>query len=138
MRTESLDYGKVFRNGDLIMGVAGYLEDSQTLRYMNIPEVDTWDIDRWVTKVFMKKLDKKDILSSVLLEVEGRIYDCSGGSWTRNNAGLYLVGSGAAIARGALAAGSTTLEALQIAEQWDAGTGGPLLVQTGEEVLSEW
>lgn len=119
--------------------MSGRLADSQTVRYMDFPEVDTWDIDRWVTKVFAKKLAKKDIYANIILEVEGRLYDVgSGDAWTRNKAGLYTIGSGGDLAFGALVTGVSVMDALEVAAEWDTYTGGLLTVQTGESILSEW
>lgn len=136
---DSLEPGKVFSNGEYIIGVAGYWADSQNLRYSKLPKVPEGDIDvdRFITTKVIPRIHKLTKSKSiVLLETRGRVYSIMGGSWVRNEDGVYAVGSGADYAVGAVVAGANPIEALQIAANYDSGTGGRLTMVDSAELLS--
>jgi len=63
-----------------------------------------------------------------LIAVNGEVFDIADDlSVCRTEDGLYAVGNGAAYALGALHAGSSVLESLQIAEKLDVYTSGPFI-----------
>ncbi len=133
-----LDYDKVFHNGSMVIGLAGAIVDSQTLRYTDFPELDTWDVDRWVSQVAAKKFKKKTKYPGhILAEAGGRVYNIGQeGSWVRNTHGFYAIGSGAEYALGALFSGASPAQAVLVAAQLDNGTGGSIIMATSKEIRS--
>lgn len=133
-----LEYDKVFHNGSAVVGLAGAIVDSQTLRYTDLPELDTWDIDRWVTEKLAKRIKKKTKYHGrILTEVGGRVYEIGQeGSWVRNTSGIYAIGSGADYAMGAMLTGANPGQAVMVAAQLDLGTGGTIIMATSEEIRS--
>lgn len=136
---------KVFKNGDLTIGVAGYLRVSQLLKYADLPPVpkggDPDKLDRWVTRELapLWNAANQDFADSVnenravgnseaLVSVRGRIYELgAGGSWTRSDSGIYAIGSGMTYALGALEAGASPKKAIRIASKYDGGTNDDVL-----------
>lgn len=135
---------KVFVNpsSDVIFGVAGLLRSAQVLAYADLPgmDEDDWDVDRYVTLELIPAIrevvneyggssDEADIeYVSVLAVVRDRVYHISAGSWTRNLSGIYGIGSGAKYAIGALAAGASIGEAVEIAADFDPHTSDNVAV----------
>ena len=107
----------------------------QKLRYTDLPECDTWDTDLFVQKGLKKVRKLIGGYGSALCSVNGRVYDLDGHCWVRNRSGLYAVGSGSNFAMGALWAGASVQEALEIAAANDPYTGGQLFVSNDEEIL---
>lgn len=137
-RATMSDFQKVFVNNGIVFGVCGSLADAQKLAYAPIPDLDTWDRDEWVTSVLNKKLKKRLEYSECLISVQGRVYAWSDGSWVRSDTGVYAAGSGADIAFGAIMAGASIREALEIASEHDPYTGGTLQVKHEEEILDAY
>jgi ATP-dependent protease HslVU (ClpYQ) peptidase subunit len=133
-----LEYDKVFHNGSVVVGLAGAIVDSQTFRYTDLPELDTWDIDRWVTEKLAKRVKKKTKYhGAILAEVGGRVYIIGQeGSWVRNTSGIYAIGSGADYAMGAMLSGASPGQAVLVAAQLDLGTGGTIVMATSKEIRS--
>lgn len=74
--------------------------------------------------------DKKESGFTFLIAVGGEIFDIDDDcSVSMQGDGIYGVGSGSPYAIGALHAGATPIEALQIAEKVSAFTAGPFLVK---------
>lgn len=133
---------KVFENKGLVWGIAGYLRVSQIIQHMKMPELPKSDkpekIDKWVTQVlaplFLKANKEMSDLghrngSMALVSVKGRIYDLdSGGSWTRNQSGVYAIGSGSNYALGALEAGASPKKAIKVAAKYDWGTNSDVKI----------
>ncbi len=139
--TNSTSTQKVFVNtsADIILGVAGYLRAAQVLAYADLPAIDEhdWDVDRYVTMELLPAIhevvntygDEDDTdYSRFLAVVRGRVYDITAGSWTRNEDGLYGIGSGSTYAIGAYAAGADLAEAVEIAAEFDAATNDDVTV----------
>lgn len=143
---------KVFVNNGMVFGVAGALLDASVIRHADLPDPDDagWDIDKWVTNRLVPAIaealsdrgaltttnGKIETDSNVIFAVRGRMYDLGADFCVLRRAdSLYAIGSGSPYARGALSAGSTILEALEIAAQHDMGTGGTLHVHTEKELV---
>lgn len=140
-------FQKVFRNGDVVFGLAGKVRTANILRFMDVPRIDPKlkgdEVDRWVTKTLIPAMqtaltdaraveDDKgelDTSSHVLVAVKGRCYRIGADfSWFRTGTGIYGIGSGSDYAMGALHAGAPILDALKIASKLDSYTGGRLSV----------
>ena len=132
---------KVFINpsADIILGVAGYLRAAQVLAYADLPAIDEhdWDVDRYVTMELLPAVyeivnaydDEDDTdYTQLLAVVSGRVYDLTGGSWSRNQSGIYGIGSGSRYAIGAYAAGVDLAEAVEIAAEFDHATNDDVTV----------
>lgn len=132
-----LDFDKVWTNGAYVVGLTGAAGDSQRLRYIDLPELDTWDIDRFMTEKVVKKFDKKmKYYGMTIVELGGRLYEVHPDCWIRNQSGVYAIGSGAEYAMGALRAGASPAEAVMVAAEFDIGTGGTIIQATGDEIRS--
>lgn len=135
---------KVFHNGELVFGVAGYLRVSQLMKYTDLPELPKSakpeKIDAWVTHKLVPiwlEVNKyfsdgdKDLRygSGAIVVVRNRVYELdSGGGWSRNTSGNYSIGSGSKYALGALSAGASAKRAVRIAALYDAGTNDTVSV----------
>ena len=145
---------KTFQNGPATIGVCGYLLYANALRYAAIPEVDTWDADRWMVRTFvpavidaMQTVRMADIKdpgghpnngSGAIVAVAGRAYALGPDlSVTRHADGVYVDGSGGKYARGALDVLQTMDDlsvedrirrALDVAATHDVYTSGPMHV----------
>jgi ATP-dependent protease HslVU (ClpYQ) peptidase subunit len=155
-RTET-EHRKVFRNGVLVLGVAGSLRDAQLLQFMDVPEFyDSKDgehnTDRWVSKVLIptmrETLKESDALTNnqgvassdsiFLVAVKNRIYQISPYfDFIRRTDGVYAIGSGASFARGALLAGAKFKKALEIASECDSYTGHTICTAKNETLLKD-
>lgn len=132
---------KVVTNGVYTFGAAGALRAIQILEFAKLPEPpkteDTKMIDRFVTKELVQSIkdafgDAKsdaDESSIILGAVCGRAYIfASDGSWVRNPDGFYAVGSGQSYALGALKAGKSAKQAVEIASYFDGYTNDDVRV----------
>lgn len=108
---------KVFANGGIVFGTSGDVRYGNILRYMDIPDQNTDDTDRYVTNELIPAMQqalktadaakvsdsKIDTDSVALVCVRGRMYDIGSDlSWHRSDDGIYAIGSGANYALGAL------------------------------------
>lgn len=149
-----LEQPKVFANGDIILGVSGDVLAVNVLRHASLPPMpeDEWDVDRFVTNDLIPALGKAlydynalkfndgkaEAPFTALLVVRGRVYEVSTDlSWTRRVDRTYAVGSGWAFAIGAISAGASIREALDIAAQHDSGTGHRMTVVQSAQLLKE-
>jgi ATP-dependent protease HslVU (ClpYQ) peptidase subunit len=150
-RIENSAISKVFKNGDLIIGVCGDLAFLTAVKFQKFSEVGT-DPERWVSTYFapkLKKIAKKlntctdatcgcSISYAVLVIADGVTFlvdDDS--SVTRTTDGFHSVGSGSGFALGALKNGASAMEALEVAAHLDIFTGGDLHLTTAAELLDE-
>jgi len=145
-----LEQNKVFVNGGIVFGVAGRLLLATELKHADLPRLPETSvgIEKWITSRLIPKL--RQILNEIaprrgddgfsmqiLAVIHNKIYAISSDTgWHRRKDGIYTIGSGSPYAFGALASGSTMLEALQVAANTDPGTGGRLTVTTAEKLLS--
>lgn len=139
---ETWQSDKVFAVGDdLVIGASGPTFVGQLLRCMKPPALDTWDVDRWMTRqfapAFADELDRYKLLCGTppswggraLVVARGRVYLVhSDLSWSRRPSGLYAIGSGADYALGAMTVGADAHAALEAAALYDPGTSAPLRV----------
>lgn len=132
-----LDFPKVFPNNGIVFGVSGSLSDLQKIKYAKLPSIEDWDTDRFVQKGLKRVRKILGGESSALCSINGRVYELDGWTWVRNTNGIYAVGSGARLAIGAMMAGASVAEALEIAAARDPYTGGKLHVAVEEEILDE-
>lgn len=143
-----MENSKVFRNGNVIFGVAGLAKNTNVLRFMDVPERTTWDTDEYVTKQLVPAINEVvknsgggssstgSLNGSLLAVVNGRVYDIESNlGWVRRTDKTYAIGSGSGFALGAIFAGATEAEALDIASQHDSYTGGTLTVIQSTELL---
>src|SRR4051812_27392917 len=147
-----LEQPKVFTNGEIVFGCSGNILDANVIKYADLPALapDNWDIDRWVTNELIPAITealhgrnvpqytngKIETGGCYLTVVRGRVYRISSDTaWTRHVVGRYAIGSGADYALGALAAGASVREALDIAQQHDSATGHRMTVVQAAELL---
>lgn len=100
---------KVFRvNGDLI-GLAGDLGEQQS----------------WLADYKAGRKHTQRSITAMRLSKDGITLWTHQDGWTAGGQ-RFAIGSGGKVARGALAAGATCRQAVRIAADIDAGTGGPV------------
>lgn len=141
----TLEGGKIIRNGDYLIAVAGRLRMLQAMRHATLPTlgVDSTDIDAFVSLELGPAIAQVEMSvgcvpgeSEYLFVVKGRIYSIYGdGTYTRNPSKHYSIGSGSPYALGALyslrseASRDDVERALQAAATHDIGTSAPFLVE---------
>jgi ATP-dependent protease HslVU (ClpYQ) peptidase subunit len=146
-----LEQPKVFTNNGAIYGVAGTVLLANELRYADFPTPpeDPDDTDRWMTRELIPTLravlesaaikpdDDGDHEMQLIIIANGRAYEIGGNTgWMRNTAGVYAVGSGGHFAAGAISAGASLEQALEIAAKHDPYTGYQLTSTTDRELLA--
>lgn len=139
----TIDASKMFTNGDVTILFSGTVRDLHILKYAKLPTLDTWDVDRWMTNQFTPTiravltgqeaatlLDGERFMGNGLLVVAGgRVYEVEHHfGWYRRADGIYTGGSGYQYAIGALSAGATVRQALEVAATHDNATGDELHV----------
>lgn len=146
---------KVFRNGPVVFGVAGLGRMSDILRFLDVPALREYepefDTEHWIVKslipAILKAADEAkttevinsqaNIESSIILAVNGVVGYLSGNlSFVHDDLGIYGVGSGSEFAMGALKAGASVQQAVEIARDLDLYTGGSVTVKTVEEMMA--
>lgn len=145
---------KVFANSGVVFGTSGDVRYGNILRYMDIPDQNTDDTDRYVTNSLIpamqqalktadaaKMSDSKiDTDSVALVCVGGRMYDIGSDlSWHRPNDGIYAIGSGSNYALGALKAMPPIYDKTSVIKPSDpyAAATGYLGVRRALEVAAE-
>lgn len=129
---------KVFTNGSLVFGASGPVRAGQVLQYADLPLLDTWDVDRWVTRSLTPEIRKQFVEAELVSKTDGmwqgRAFIVAGGrvymlhsdfSWTRRASGRMAIGSGGDYALGALAAAADLPTALRVAAEHDPYTAAP-------------
>ena len=112
------DNGKVFKNGNYIIGVAGDVRAINLLAHVFKPPVCTVStlgvkLDKFITAVFIPELKKcfeeasysKDgeHESQIIVLVNGTVYEIGEDfSWCHDTIGAYAIGSGSSYALGVL------------------------------------
>ena len=155
--------GKIFNNNNIVFAGCGAVRGINILQHdFTPPEVDTDDIDKYITKELIPamrntfieagyELNKAE--SSVendnvwIVVIKGKVYRIdSDYSWERTSDNMYVAGSGERFALGAMSALANGLlvdsytearkivsQALQIASKYDSSTGGKLTILLIEE-----
>jgi len=132
---------KIFQNGDVWIAASGSVTAINFLRYEELPRLDTWDVNRWMTLTFCpavkdifvknKLLDKDKVNAwadfMAIIVVDHRAYYLSSDfTWWRNGDGRYAIGSGREFALGALYSGCDAEQAMFVAHQLDQPTGSDI------------
>lgn len=141
----TLEGGKIIRNGEYRIAVAGRLRMLQALKHATLPEIsaDEWDIDAFVSTTLgpaiaevEKNVNCEPGESDYLVILRGRIYNIHGdGTYSRNPSKQYSIGSGSHYALGYLhgirgeATRDDVEQALRAAATHDLGTSAPFLVE---------
>lgn len=139
---------KIFKNGALVIGAAGDVRVANVFEAAELPQPAAslrkrGDIYRWLVNTLVpalqEALENAKALTEMngeagnrgafLIAVNGQVFEVSSDfAVTSERNGLYAIGSGGAVAIGALAAGATPQEAVKIATQYDAYSGGQVRV----------
>jgi ATP-dependent protease HslVU (ClpYQ) peptidase subunit len=150
------DNGKLFKNGNYLLGAAGDMRAVNLLAYVFKPPVispTTYGIrlDKFISTSFIPELKKcfeeasyskdGDQDSQVMCVINGTIYEIGNDySWARDETGVYAIGSGSSYALGALIATLETRkrtlataktlvrQAITIASKLDPSTAPPIYV----------
>jgi len=144
-----LDQKKVFVNAGMVFGVAGRLLLATELKHADLPTPPETGVEKWLTARLVPKI--RQLLNEIaprrngdgfgmqiLIVIHNKVYEISGDTgWHRRTDGLYTVGSGSPYAFGAMAAGGSVRDALQVAASVDPGTGGRLTVTTASTLLAD-
>jgi ATP-dependent protease HslVU (ClpYQ) peptidase subunit len=145
-----LEQPKVFAKNGVVYGVAGAVLAANVIRHSDLPSAgDTgWDVDRWVARELIPVLRERlrgaglvstgkiDTDAHLLAAVNGRVYFISSDtSFTRFTTGVYTIGSGTQFAKGAISAGAGIRKAIEIAAEFDPGTGGHITVTDDKALL---
>lgn len=150
---KSYSADKVFRNGSLTIGAAGDVRVSNIFETADLPQPSVslkkrGDVYRWLVSdlvpALQKALEDARTLSesngeagnrgSFLVAVNDQVFELSSDfAVTTERSGRYAIGSGGAVAIGALAAGASPLEAVRIASLHDAYTGGRVVVRNSSK-----
>jgi ATP-dependent protease HslVU (ClpYQ) peptidase subunit len=145
---KSFSAEKVFTNSGIMFGACGDVRVSNVFKAATLPTPEAslrkrGDIFRWLVNelipALQKALEDAGTLTardgetsnrgSFLVAVNHQCFELSGDfAVTSETSGRYAVGSGSDFALGALAAGATPQEAVKIATQLDAYTGGKVRV----------
>lgn len=146
---------KVFANNGIVYGVSGPLTLANVIRHSDLPDPHLgdcdWDVDHWVNatlvpaildalerrKVLKFEDGKPDLEGAILVVVLGRLYEIDfDTSVSRRTDGRHAIGTGAPYALGALAAGASLREAIEVAASFDVNTGGSISVAMADELLN--
>lgn len=152
-RKEHTTHPKVFANGKIVFAVAGHVRYSNILAAMSMPKRQRKhqpDTFKWVSVVLTNAIrqatkdadfasfeDQRISNDSVaLVAVDNQLFEIgSDYSVTQTENGLYSIGSGSSYALGALMAGASPGEAVEIARHYDIYTGGNVSLARCEEIL---
>lgn len=150
------DNGKMFKNGNYIIGVAGDVRAINILCYIFKPPVispSTYGLrlDKFMTASFIPEMKKcfeensyskdGDNDSNVMVVINGTIYEIGNDySWARDESGIYAIGSGASYALGSLlgtmetrkrtlsTAKTLVRQAITIATKLDPNSAPPIFI----------
>lgn len=141
----TLEGGKIIRNGDYRIAVAGRLRMLQALKHATLPEMpaDAWDVDAFVSTTLGPAIAEVEESvncepgeSDYLVILRGRVYNIHGdGTYSRSPSKQYSIGSGSHYALGYLhgihgeATRRDVEQALNAAATHDIGTSAPFLVE---------
>lgn len=132
-----MENNKVFESSGIIYGVAGALNVANVIEGMDVKPpkgLNGNDLTQWVSRVLIRRM--REMLKetspegqyyfpgAVLVGVCGKVYEIgSDYSRTRNTSGKYAIGSGSHFAKGALDAGASAKDAVNVAANNDSFTG---------------
>lgn len=150
------DSGKVFKNGNYLLGAAGDMRAINLLHHVFKPPVISattfgLKLDKFISTHFIPELKKcfedasysKDgeHESQLMVIVNGTLYEIGNDfSWATDESGVYAIGSGSDYALGAMHASLETRkktittcktiirQAISISSRLDPGTSGPIHV----------
>ena len=140
---------KVFSNNGTVFGVSGLISGVQALKTTELPEYDGSDSYHWVVVVLVpairQALSDNNLLdkrgrsrSNLLVVVDAQVYNISPLFEVMSYTSPFVsIGTGSRYATGALMAGATAKEAIQIAAELDLYTGGDLRVRKASELIAE-
>jgi ATP-dependent protease HslVU (ClpYQ) peptidase subunit len=145
-----MEQSKVFANNGAIYGVAGMALLANEMRYGDLPKPPKTpqDTDRWMTREMVPALraiideispkrPEDDYEMHILVVANDRAYEIGANAgWVRNTEGVYAIGSGGPYAAGAISAGASVAQALQIAAKHDPYTGYQLTTTTAARMLA--
>lgn len=146
---KSYSADKVFVNGSLLIGAAGDVRVSNVFETAELPQPDAsfkrrGDVYRWLISTLVpalqKVLEEAGTLTSengetrnrgaFLVAANNQVFELSSDfAVTTERSGRYAIGSGGAVAIGALSAGASPREAVKIATLHDAYSGGTVTVK---------
>jgi ATP-dependent protease HslVU (ClpYQ) peptidase subunit len=140
------DMVKIVAKGKYLIGIAGRVVALQTIQnswtppalgahkdsiynfiiIKVIPSLKTFIQD---AKIFSdKERDDDDDLFSILIAIKGELFEIDQDySVSRREDGLYAIGSGSGYALGALLAGASGIDAMNIAASLDVNTSAPFI-----------
>lgn len=137
--------GKIVTNGDVTFGFAGSVRVLNILKHASLPKAPKSyrrrDIEKWaITKLIpaMRKALRNEEAadfsdgqaysnSMLIVSVNNRLFEVSSNfAYTTNDSKVYSVGSGSSYALGALGAGASPHQAVQVAAYFDMATGGDI------------
>lgn len=149
--SHQLEAPKVFANNGAVYGVAGDVLYLNELRYAELPAPpqDASETDCWITRELLPvireivaavqpKRGEDGFSCNIIVAANGRAYEVADNvSWTRNQAGLYGIGTGFQYGFGALSAGADMYSAIRVAAKHDAYTGFKLTVTSASDLLKQ-
>lgn len=116
---------KIFKGKDCLIGTTGAYSDAMAFV-------------KWAEKGFPPKEKPESVrdVEAIVVRRDGSYYVTTAPLWIEEPIGsdFYASGSGSSIAIGALAMGATSVEAVQIAMQYDVYTGKGLDVLTLDDI----
>ena len=148
----SMTHDKVWVQGGVTYGFAGNLRTLDILQTTKFPEYTEGDARKWITTTWVPTLiesikdnpfafDKEEgVLKGValLMVVGGRVFDVDDSMCPAEcEDGVYAIGTGSDFARGALLSGATVMQALTIARDCDAFTGGTLTAKSVKQMIKD-
>lgn len=151
-RKGNLVQDKVWAQGGVVYGFAGSMGLADIIQSLEFPVYDGTDPRLWIIKKWAPVLREatnennfafngEDGLFndfSLLMVVAGQVFDLDAVlSPSQTQDGLYVAGSGAKTALGALHAGGTVMQALEAAAATDPYTGGDLTAKSVRSILDE-
>lgn len=123
--------------GTVVVGASGANRAGQVIQHhvgFSLSEVPDHGLESWLVKTFVPVVfgELKDragidcLDGRMIVSVRGHAFNVTAdGSVDSRPSGLYVAGSGGDYALGAMEAGATPLQAVQIAAKYDPATGGP-------------
>lgn len=148
-----LGHRKVFANGTVVLGCAGAVRAADVLKFAELPscpkDLKGAKLERWVVTELVpavqKALSEAGALENdngelhsngaALVAVNGRLFEV-GSDFSAIPSKQAVLGSGSSYALGALRAGATPKEAVQIASHYDVYTGAKVVEYREERLLA--
>lgn len=149
MAKGSLATPKVVAREGFVYGLAGTVRLQNVMESRELPVFEGGDARAWVMGELVPEvksaLDESGAVAvegmydfEMLVVVGGRVFYVFGDlGVVEEDSEFWVIGSGEFYAKGALAMGATTIEALRVAARFDPGTGGDLTVKRVEDLSRE-